>query len=398
MFQANNSSQVVPELGQEQHEQEASFPPVTNPSPMGGKGFDFLFSPFGTSAKFDLPPAVDYTASSSSSGPSGLLTPNTSLLLSLLQSNTPMPSNTQASPFALAATAANHEQLMLKSDPLPMTSASVASSALSSTVQMPPFAVSSTSSSLAAPMRGVFPTTHLSQPQSQSQQQFMMPPIVAAGLAPPARTMAAAAAALPAAPLTGTSAIPTTTTSVASTASTTSTPQTRQRQQRHQPKPHIDTGSDDDDDSHLEVDEDEEEEDVGEEHGSDSEASFSPRQQQQQQQQGRKGRKRKAVQPLTSTARTYDELTDDQIAFMDFKELMRLMLAAGLTRQDIAETKARRRRLKNRQSARLCSNKKRELCNELSSKNSELHDTIERLQREVERLKKENAFLKQQMR
>jgi len=71
-----------------------------------------------------------------------------------------------------------------------------------------------------------------------------------------------------------------------------------------------------------------------------------------------------------------DALSDRQLAMVDFKILMHLMTKAGLNKDQIAEVKARRRRLKNRLSARLCSNKKREKCSELEDTNRDLLSTL----------------------
>lgn len=120
-----------------------------------------------------------------------------------------------------------------------------------------------------------------------------------------------------------------------------------------------------------------------------SEASFSA-------DKKSKRRKRKAAQPVGSHVKCFADLTDDEVAFMDFKELTRLMNAAGLTRQQVADTKARRRRLKNRQSARLCSNKKRELCNELSVDKDRLEDQLRALHAAHTKLQRDYDNLRQQ--
>ncbi len=90
---------------------------------------------------------------------------------------------------------------------------------------------------------------------------------------------------------------------------------------------------------------------------------------------------------------TFWQLTDDQLATIDFKELMRLMRDAGMSEKQITEAKARRRRLKNRLSARVCSNKKREKCTELSEANSTLKSRITSLDTENRNLRSENQRL-----
>lgn len=108
----------------------------------------------------------------------------------------------------------------------------------------------------------------------------------------------------------------------------------------------------------------------------------------------RSGRDRFSV-PIN--VNSFYDLTDEQLATIDFKELTRLMTEAGLTNEDILETKARRRRLKNRLSARVCSNKKREKCSELTETNRSLINRITDLEKENNRLRQENSSLKKEM-
>merc|ERR1719223_2656293 len=65
------------------------------------------------------------------------------------------------------------------------------------------------------------------------------------------------------------------------------------------------------------------------------------------------------------------------------------MQAANLTEARIGESKAKRRRLKNRLSARVCSNKKREKCSELSGTNTKLTMRVKDLERDNRKLRKE---------
>lgn len=108
-------------------------------------------------------------------------------------------------------------------------------------------------------------------------------------------------------------------------------------------------------------------------------------------------RKRKPARVVGAHVKCFADLTDDEIAFMDFKELTRLMSAANLSRQAIADTKARRRRLKNRQSARLCSNKKRELCNELLTDKDKLLEQLQSLQEAHAKLQRDYDALRAQL-
>eukprot|EP00730_Choanoeca_flexa_P008740 TRINITY_DN12531_c3_g1_i1.p1 TRINITY_DN12531_c3_g1~~TRINITY_DN12531_c3_g1_i1.p1 ORF type:complete len:310 (+),score=69.87 TRINITY_DN12531_c3_g1_i1:109-930(+) len=90
-----------------------------------------------------------------------------------------------------------------------------------------------------------------------------------------------------------------------------------------------------------------------------------------------------------------DALSDQQLAMVDFKILMHLMEKAGLNKEQIAEVKARRRRLKNRLSARLCSNKKREKCSELEETNRDLLTTLRELSVENQTLKTDSLRLQE---
>lgn len=96
--------------------------------------------------------------------------------------------------------------------------------------------------------------------------------------------------------------------------------------------------------------------------------------------------------PVIDVASFWD-LTDEQLATIDFKELTRLMKDAGLSEAQISESKAKRRRLKNRLSARVCSNKKREKCTELTGTNLQLQQRIKELERENKKLRKETDSL-----
>lgn len=102
------------------------------------------------------------------------------------------------------------------------------------------------------------------------------------------------------------------------------------------------------------------------------------------------------AQSARRTPQYFADLTDDDLAFMDYKELVRLMSAAGLTRQQVDDTKAQRRRLKNRQSARTSSNKKRELCSDLLEDRIRLEEQLRGLQAAHEKLQRDYDCLRQQ--
>eukprot|EP00051_Salpingoeca_urceolata_P032279 m.15020 g.15020 ORF g.15020 m.15020 type:complete len:409 (+) comp4942_c1_seq1:247-1473(+) len=88
------------------------------------------------------------------------------------------------------------------------------------------------------------------------------------------------------------------------------------------------------------------------------------------------------------------ELTDEEIVAIDFKRLTVLMSDAGLSADQVSEAKARRRRLKNRQSARVCSNKKRESYIKLTEINHTLRDRVGELEAQVSGLQRDNVALK----
>ncbi|EGD73111.1 hypothetical protein PTSG_04825 [Salpingoeca rosetta] len=120
-----------------------------------------------------------------------------------------------------------------------------------------------------------------------------------------------------------------------------------------------------------------------------------PQQQQQQHQQQQQSSTRSS-NSSSSGAPTYDvkrfeDLTDHQLATIDFKILMDLASRAGLSNDELAEVKAKRRRLKNRLSARICSNKKREKCSELEETNRKLSAQVKSLSSENSRLQNMNV-------
>jgi len=102
-----------------------------------------------------------------------------------------------------------------------------------------------------------------------------------------------------------------------------------------------------------------------------------------------------ALSPDEPVPDSLEKLSDNQLAMIDFKILMQLMEKAGLSPQQIAEVKSRRRRLKNRLSARVCSNKKREKCSELEDTNRGLMSTLRKLTVENQRLKEEQLKLQE---
>ncbi len=94
-----------------------------------------------------------------------------------------------------------------------------------------------------------------------------------------------------------------------------------------------------------------------------------------------------ANRPVNCDVAHFRDLTDAQLAHIDFKDLMKLMKDAKMSSKEIEATKQHRRRLKNRLSARICSNKKREKCSELAVSNRKLHDRIAQLERENRQLR-----------
>eukprot|EP00041_Stephanoeca_diplocostata_P020227 m.450107 g.450107 ORF g.450107 m.450107 type:complete len:368 (+) comp21509_c0_seq1:99-1202(+) len=88
-----------------------------------------------------------------------------------------------------------------------------------------------------------------------------------------------------------------------------------------------------------------------------------------------KQRERVRVQP----PETIDKITDFELAYIDLADLMRLMKSAGYTEEQIRQTKVKRRKLKNRNSARGSATKKRSQFNTIANTNKQLSDMVQDL-------------------
>lgn len=73
---------------------------------------------------------------------------------------------------------------------------------------------------------------------------------------------------------------------------------------------------------------------------------------------------------------SYHDLTDDQIGTIAYKDFVRLMTTSRLNQREVAEAKKRRRRVKNRLSARVCAKRQHEQTQESQSVNGALMSQI----------------------
>eukprot|EP00039_Didymoeca_costata_P030417 m.29440 g.29440 ORF g.29440 m.29440 type:complete len:423 (-) comp8102_c0_seq1:1023-2291(-) len=91
----------------------------------------------------------------------------------------------------------------------------------------------------------------------------------------------------------------------------------------------------------------------------------------------------------------FEDLTDYQLAFIDRVKLRQLMEKAGLTPKEMQEVKVRRRKLKNRQSAKNAVGKKKRQFQGLAAANSQLSNTVDKLKRQNAVLQGRNKQLEQ---
>jgi len=383
------SSQVVPQLQADSSAIDESnihkiALSLANPSPVAQKTFDFTPASSG-----NAPQKIDSIEALFPGSPRGFFSPNSSAAFNIFSMMTPTPTTQHgASPFVFNASGMSHPSPYIP----PMT---------------PQTTLAALTGGLPAQRLGPQPQPptqvqgpqlpiHLQQQQQQQQQQLQAKLQQALS-----KTQASAAVTQQPSPkavqqqqqqqkTATTTTTPAATPRAVTKSSTAATPASSNMRMKEE-------AQSEDSEHEVDMDEDEEEEEEGEESyenqvpsSDESDASYKHKAQLP------KRRKRKASHSVNSGARCFEDLTDEDIAFMDFKELTRLMNAAGLTRQMIAETKARRRRLKNRQSARLCSNKKRELCTELAADKQRLQDELKSLQQAHAKLQREYSHLRQQ--
>eukprot|EP00040_Diaphanoeca_grandis_P012676 m.64265 g.64265 ORF g.64265 m.64265 type:complete len:167 (+) comp23404_c1_seq1:93-593(+) len=88
-------------------------------------------------------------------------------------------------------------------------------------------------------------------------------------------------------------------------------------------------------------------------------------------------------------------ITDMQLAYIDLKVLMDLMQKAKYTDKQIQETKARRRKIKNRNSAKGSANKRRVQMNSISNVNKKLVQVVTGLKQQNNKLQGDNAHLQE---
>jgi FtsZ-binding cell division protein ZapB len=94
--------------------------------------------------------------------------------------------------------------------------------------------------------------------------------------------------------------------------------------------------------------------------------------------------------------KSIENITDLQLAYIDLKDLQALMDKAGYTEEQIRATKIRRRKVKNRHSAKGSATKKRSQFNKIASTNQKLTDVVRELQNRNQALVSENDELQQQ--
>lgn len=94
---------------------------------------------------------------------------------------------------------------------------------------------------------------------------------------------------------------------------------------------------------------------------------------------------------------TFGELEEEMISLIPYRELAKLMARSKLTDRQITEAKKLRRRVKNRQSARVCSTRKRVTTKATEFTNAELHESIAALTSQNQTLMGQHVQLQQQV-
>lgn len=90
-----------------------------------------------------------------------------------------------------------------------------------------------------------------------------------------------------------------------------------------------------------------------------------------------------------------EDITDMQLAYIDLKVLMELMHKANYTEQQVIATKARRRKIKNRHSAKGSANKRRVQMTSISNVNKQLVQVVTGLKQKNDKLQGDNLQLQQ---
>jgi len=94
---------------------------------------------------------------------------------------------------------------------------------------------------------------------------------------------------------------------------------------------------------------------------------------------------------------TFHELEEEMISLIPYRVLAKLMAKSRLTDKEIAQAKKLRRRVKNRQSARVCSTRKRVTNKATEFTNAELHESIATLTEQNQTLMGQHVQLQQQV-
>lgn len=93
---------------------------------------------------------------------------------------------------------------------------------------------------------------------------------------------------------------------------------------------------------------------------------------------------------------TIAKITDFELAYIDLSDLMKLMEKAGYTPEQVRQTKIKRRKLKNRNSARGSATKKRSQFNTIATTNKQLSDMVSDLRNRNHALSSANGRLQRQ--
>ena len=91
------------------------------------------------------------------------------------------------------------------------------------------------------------------------------------------------------------------------------------------------------------------------------------------------------------------DLEEELIALISYKDLAKLMAKSKLTAKQIEDAKKLRRRVKNRQSARVCSTRKRVKCHSTESTNAELYAQLTLLQQQNQVILAQHTLLQDQL-
>lgn len=91
------------------------------------------------------------------------------------------------------------------------------------------------------------------------------------------------------------------------------------------------------------------------------------------------------------------DLEEEMMALISYKDLAKLMAKSKLTEKQISDAKKLRRRVKNRQSARVCTTRKRVQVHKTENTNDQLHEQIQMLTVQNQALTTQNTTIDQQV-